>query len=56
MSDYTLSIQDVNLGEQAREEIDAARAAGIDPMSLARTHQRLGYLIPHLLKQEAADV
>lgn len=49
----TITVETRNLGDVAREEIDAARAEGIDPMDIARTHQRLGYIIPQLLEGES---
>lgn len=53
MSDYDgAHIEERPLGEVAREEIDAARRDGVDPMDIARTHQRLGYIIPKLIEQE----
>lgn len=50
----TISIETRNLGDVAHEEIAAARAEGVDPMDIARTHQRLGYIIPQLLKEGTA--
>lgn len=50
--DVNISIETRNLGDVAREEIEAARAEGVDPMEIARTHQRLGYIIPQLLKEK----
>lgn len=49
--DVNISIETRNLGDVAREEIEAAHRDGIDPMEIARTHQRLGYIIPQLLKR-----
>lgn len=43
------------LQQIAREEINAAREAGVDPLSIARTHRDLAYIIPVLLKQEDAS-
>lgn len=53
--DVNISIETRNLGDVAREEIEAARAEGVDPMEIARTHQRLGYIIPQLLKGKDDD-
>lgn len=53
MNEWTsTTVESRPLGEVAREEIDAAREAGVDPMEIARTHQRLGYIIPKLIEQE----
>lgn len=52
MSDYTTHIETRTLGDIAREEIEVARREGVDPMEIARTHQKLGYIIPQLLKKE----
>ena len=48
----SVAIENVNVGEQARLEIAAAREAGIDPMNIARTHERLARLIPALIDEE----
>lgn len=53
--DVNISIETRNLGDVAREEIEAARAEGVDPMEIARTHQRLGCIIPQLLKRGDDD-
>lgn len=41
MSDYTTHIETVNLDDLAREEVEAAREAGIDLLNLALTHTRM---------------
>lgn len=49
---YETRVESINLGDLAREEIAAARAQGIDPMDLARTHERMARLIPAILNAE----
>ncbi|WP_167131940.1 hypothetical protein [Paramicrobacterium chengjingii] len=51
---WTTHIETRSLGDIAREEIEAAKSAGVDPMDIARTHQRLGYIIPRLIEQAQA--
>lgn len=54
MSDW--AVETVDLEEQARQEIETARVAGVDPLNLADTHVRLAAWIKHLLAKELADV
>lgn len=49
----TLSIETVNLAEQARAEIDTARELNVDPWVLIRTHRRTADLMERMLADEA---
>lgn len=52
----SFSIETRNIVDIARDEIAAARENGVDPMDLARTHERLALVIPALLRMEEFDV
>lgn len=52
MPDYTTSIETVNLHDLAREEIEAARATGIDPLELAATHEKTAAVIRWIIANE----
>lgn len=56
MSNYVMThVETRPLEQVAREEIEAAREAGVDPLEIARTHRDLAYIIPVLLKREEED-
>ena len=48
------SVESVNLGDHARQLIEAARESGADPLEIADTYWRLGLIIRSILVQEAA--
>jgi hypothetical protein len=54
MDDYTVRVETVDLGQLAREEVDAAREQGVDPLDLARTHERTAALIRRMVAEESA--
>lgn len=57
MSEFeSVRIETRGVGEMAREEVSAAREAGIDPLDLARTHDRVAAAIRNIVHwQNAAD-
>lgn len=57
MSDFeSVHIETRDVGEMAREEVNAAREAGINPLDLARTHDRVAAAIRNIVRwQNAAD-
>ena len=46
------SIETRDMGDIAREEIAAARSAGVDPLEIAETHSILARLIPAMIEHE----
>lgn len=46
----TLTIQNVDLAENARQEIEAALEQGVDPSVLIRTHRRTADLMEQMLR------
>lgn len=48
----TLTVENITIGDQARQEIDAAREQGIDPSNLIRTHRRLADAMEYLISKE----
>lgn len=58
-NEVKFSIETRAMGDIAREEIAAARRAGVDPLEIAETHSILARLIPamieHGLDKEPAE-
>lgn len=51
MAEYeSVHIETRDVGEMAREEVAAAREAGVNPLALARTHERVAAAIRNIVR------